>query len=71
MADGSVDFFDVYSATVVWEGQPRIVSIEAADTEPLIGMSLLNGHRIRIDVIEGGVVRITPLSAGKKQRKSS
>jgi hypothetical protein len=36
--------------------------IEAADTEPLVGMSLLDGHTLRIDVMSGGVVAITGLS---------
>ena len=42
LADGSVDIFDVYVATVLWDSQPRSVEVEAADTEPLVGMSLLN-----------------------------
>ena len=41
LADGSVDIFDVYVASVMWDGQPRNVEVEAADTEPLVGMSLL------------------------------
>jgi clan AA aspartic protease len=61
LADGSVDVFDVYSATVIWDGQPRTVEVEAADTEPLVGMSLLDRHSLRIDVLTGGVVTITAL----------
>ena len=61
LADGRTEFFDVYSATVIWDGQPRTVEIEAADTEPLVGMSLLDGHTLRIDVMSGGVVTITAL----------
>lgn len=59
LADGSVKFFDVYIATVIWEGQPRIVEVEASDTDPLVGMSLLDRHSLRIDVLPGGVVTIT------------
>lgn len=44
LADGSVDVFDVYTATVLWDGLPRTVEVEAADTEPLVGMSLLDHH---------------------------
>lgn len=61
LADGSVDIFDVYVATVLWDGQPRAVEAEAADTEPLVGMSLLARHSLRIDVLSGGVVTITAL----------
>jgi clan AA aspartic protease len=61
LADGSVDIFDVYVATVMWDGQPRTVEVEAADTEPLVGMSLLDRHSLRIDVLRGGVVTVTAL----------
>ena len=61
LADGSVDIFDVYVATALWDGQPRSVDVEAADTEPLVGMSLLAQHSLRIDVANGGVVTITAL----------
>jgi clan AA aspartic protease len=59
LADGSVDIFDVYVASVLWDGQPRSVEVEAADAEPLVGMSLLDRHSLRIDVLSGGVVTIT------------
>ena len=61
LADGSVDVFDVYVAIVMWDGQPRTVEVEAADTEPLVGMSLLDSHALRIDVLRGGVVSISAL----------
>jgi predicted aspartyl protease len=51
----------VYSATVMWDGQPRTVEVEAADTESLMGMSLLDRHSLRIDILTGGVVTITAL----------
>ena len=61
LADGSVDFFDVYIATVVWDGQLRTVAAEAANTQPLVGMGLLDGHTLLIDVVSGGHVTITAL----------
>jgi len=61
LADGRVEYFDVYVATVIWDGQPRTVEVEAADTEPLVGMSLLEHHALRIDVLNGGMVTITAL----------
>ena len=61
LADGSVDIFDVYVATVMWDGQPRTVEVEAANTEPLVGMSLLDRHSLRIDVLRGGVVTVIAL----------
>jgi clan AA aspartic protease len=61
LSDGSVDFFDAYSAAVLWDGQPRAVQVEAVDTQPPVGMSLLEGHSLRTDVVIGGAVSITAL----------
>ena len=60
LADGRVEYFNVYVATVIWDGQPRTVEVEAADTEPLVGM-ILEHHALRIDVLNGGLVTITAL----------
>ena len=61
LADGRVEYFDVYVATVIWDGQPRTIEVEAADTEPLVGMSLLEHHTWQIDILNGGIVTITAL----------
>lgn len=61
LADGSVDIFDVHVGSVLWDSQPRVVEVEAADTEPLVGMSLLAQYSLHIDVTNGGVVTITAL----------
>jgi clan AA aspartic protease len=61
LADGSIDVFDVFVATVMWDGRLRTVEVESADTEPLVGMSLLDRHALRIDVIGGGVVNISAI----------
>jgi clan AA aspartic protease len=61
LADGSVDIFDVYTATVMWDGLPRVVEVEAAETEPLVGMRLLTRYSLHIDVLSGGIVTITAL----------
>lgn len=59
LADGSVQPFDVYVATVDWDGQLRSVEVEAADAQPLIGMALLRGAELHIHVVPGGSVSIT------------
>ena len=61
LADGSTDLFDVYSATVVWDGQPRPVEIQAATAQPLVGMNLLHRHSLRINIVKGGPVEIVAL----------
>jgi len=62
LADGQLHIFDVYAATLVWDDQERIVEVEAADIEPLIGMSLLAGTKLTIEVQSGGNVMIERLA---------
>jgi len=58
LANGSEALFDIYETTVIWDGQPRTVEMDAAGTEALVGMSLLYGYDLRIRVVEGGCVTI-------------
>jgi predicted aspartyl protease len=61
LADGTVVSLDCYWVTLLWEGQPRRIVVVAADDRPLIGMSLLYGSRVTLDVVDGGPVTIEPL----------
>ncbi len=61
LADGSEATFDIYAAVVVWDGLPRPVLVEAADTDPLLGMALLHGHDLHIQVVDGGHVTVKRL----------
>jgi clan AA aspartic protease len=61
LADGSVRQFDICAAEVAWDGKWRAVLVSAVGTEPLLGMHLLAGHKLVIDVIPGGLVEILPL----------
>ena len=51
-----------YYSTMMWHGEPRIIEVVEADSEPLLGMELLLGNRVTLDVLEGGPVTIYPLS---------
>jgi clan AA aspartic protease len=62
LGDGSEVLFDIYDAVAIWDGQARDIEVNAAETDPLIGMSLLRGYRLQVDTIEGGLVVITDLS---------
>ena len=61
LADGSALLLDVYLATVIWHGKRQEVLISKAEGEPLVGMSLLRGSRLAIDVVDGGDVVIEEL----------
>ena len=58
LADGSEAVFDVYGVTVLWDGQPIYVETGAVGVDPLVGMALLDGHNLNIDVENGGRVLI-------------
>jgi clan AA aspartic protease len=58
LANGSEELFDIYGVTVLWDGQQRYVEADAADTIPLVGMSLLDGYDLHIQVADGGYVVI-------------
>ena len=61
LASGNVEQFDIYAATVVWDGTPRRILVQAIDTAPLLGMALLAGHDLRARVTDGGSVQIEPI----------
>jgi len=58
LADGRETLFDIYEAVVIWDSRPRHVLVDAADTNPLIGMGLLDGQELTIQAWAGGEVRI-------------
>jgi clan AA aspartic protease len=52
---------DMFRGTVLWEGQVREGLVLAAEGSPLVGMGLLEGSRLCLDIIDGGAVTIEPL----------
>jgi clan AA aspartic protease len=61
LGDGSEVVFEMYKATVIWDGQTQIVDVAASEADPLVGMSLLYGFKVQIEAIEGGLVTIETL----------
>ena len=58
LADGREVSFPYYDVTAVWDGQRISIEAEAADTAPLVGMRLLDGHSLYMEVQDGGRVVI-------------
>lgn len=58
LADGSEVTFPYYGVSVLWDGQMKHVAADAADTTPLVGMRLLDGHSLHVEVVDGGRVVI-------------
>jgi clan AA aspartic protease len=61
LADGSSAFCNTYQATVLWDGQPRVVEVQAVEGIPLLGMAMLAGNTLTIQVVDGGRVTIEAL----------
>jgi clan AA aspartic protease len=61
LANGVVDQFDIHAAVVIWDGTPRQILVEAAATDPLVGMGMLAGHDVRFQTVPGGQVTIEKL----------
>ncbi len=47
LGDGSECVFNVYEAVLVWDGNFLTIPIDEADSEPLVGMSLMEGYYLR------------------------
>lgn len=58
LADGTVTSVAVFSGEVMWDGVSRQVSIVSIEGEPLVGMNLMKGYRLTVDVVDGGLVRL-------------
>jgi clan AA aspartic protease len=59
LGDGSECVFDVYEAVLVWDGNLLTIPIDEADSEPLVGMLLMEGYQLMVQVAEGGRVELS------------
>jgi clan AA aspartic protease len=59
LGDNSDVTFDLYRATVDWDGRDQNVFVVSTESDPLVGMSLLYGYHLFVDVVDGGEVRIS------------
>jgi clan AA aspartic protease len=61
LADGTKALFPIYMAIISWYGQPRAISVSAVESHPLLGMDMLHGCELAMQVVEGGEVAIHDL----------
>jgi clan AA aspartic protease len=61
LADGSTRRFDTFAAELEWGGGWRSVVVSALGAEVLVGMRLLSGHELRVQVTRSGSVEIAEL----------
>ena len=63
LGDGSECVFNVYEAVLIWDGDYLTIPIDEADSEPLVGMSLMEGYQLTVQVFEEGSVEICKVSS--------
>jgi clan AA aspartic protease len=54
LGDGSLCMFNVFEALVIWDGQIKPIEINESETDPLVGMGLLEGYELNIQGFAGG-----------------
>lgn len=62
LADGSRSIFNMYEAIVIWDKQLLTIPIDEADSEPLVGMSLMEGYELTIRAVNGGIVTLSQIA---------
>lgn len=58
LADSTIVHAEEYAGIVEWIGIDRPVTIVAGEADVLLGMLLMNGHDLCVEIVEGGSVRI-------------
>ena len=72
LADGSEIEFKVYEGEILWDRRRILISIDSSDSTPLIGMELLEGFELTMQVRQDGPVtinRMQPLSKQSRRRR--
>lgn len=62
LGDGNMVVLELYRARVLWHCKELEVPVLRTNGGPLVGMALLNGNRVILDVVKYGDVRIEILT---------
>lgn len=58
LGDSSECVFNIYQAVVDWDGTLLTIPVDEDDSEPLVGMCLMEGYQLTMQVFEGGHVEL-------------
>jgi len=61
LGDASKTTVKIYREIVLWNHNPRLVSVVAAESTPFIGTAMLSGNELKVEFKRGGKISITPL----------
>ena len=62
LAEGSEVNVEVYRVVALWDGESRSFDAYLSDTTPLVGMKMLDGYDLRVEVKPGGRVAIQAIT---------
>ncbi|MBW4622822.1 MAG: clan AA aspartic protease [Cyanosarcina radialis HA8281-LM2] len=62
LGDGSECVFNVYEAVVIWDEALLTIPVDEADSELLVGMSLMEGYRLTMQIFAGGRVELRKIN---------
>ncbi len=61
LADGNPIRVRVFDGVMHWNGQEISIPVQETDGDVLLGMSLLHGLRLYVDVMDGGNVTVNSI----------
>lgn len=61
LADNSESLLPIHLATILWDGEEKVVPVLATGLKPLLGTGLLKGFHLAIDFEVNGIVSINKL----------
>lgn len=67
LADGSEIEFDIHEGEILWNRRCVAIRIDSSDSTPLIGMRLLEGFELTVQVRQGGPVTIKRMKSPDKK----
>lgn len=62
MANDEATTFDVFIASIDWNGRVRTIKIHLTEGDPLIGMAMLRDHDLHVRAIPDGLVSVKPIA---------
>jgi clan AA aspartic protease len=62
LGDGSECVFNIYEAVVIWDNTLLVIPVDEANSEPLVGMSLMAGYQLIMKIFDGGNVELSKLN---------
>ena len=66
LGNGDTCDCDTYAGIVVWDRRPINIMVEEAETTPLVGMELMRGFELKLQVQRRGPVTIKPLRGRRR-----